>query len=67
MEIARVRPVRDHPTAIIAQFHHGTVRRTIETDLAKIRDGRTFRQILDGWLGPEPRPRARAPILGCRP
>ncbi len=53
---ARVRPVFGEPQIVLAEVrqHQGTTQRSIETLVEKLCDGRTHRQILDDWLGPEP-------------
>ena len=67
---ARIRPVRGDVTMVIAEFRlkRGTVNKVIETRLHKLCDGRTMREILDDWLGPEPEGhRSRKSMLDATP
>ena len=66
---ARVRPVAGQPDIVLAEIrqHQGTTQRTIETLAAKLGDGRTHRQIIDAWLGPEPPPASNLWIMDIPP
>lgn len=66
---ARVRPFFSAESVVIVEIRtgDGTAERSIETNLGQLTDGRTFRQILDAWLGPEIGERSKAPMLDTLP
>ena len=66
---ARVRPVAGQQEIVLAEIrqHQGTTQRSIETLASKLSDGRTHRQILDAWLGPEPAPASNLWIMDLPP